>query len=500
MLNKYPIEGFITEILFVLLISATALLFYFYQYDNGIAFCILVLFIKGLIFVINDGIGRNITILSFFITYFTFLLSRIIFPLFFNTDKLALQLGETTFNHEIDLFVNFALFVSLLFVYIGYRLVRKTENNNMTSNVKRYYEYKSVIRVQNFTKNASIFFSIFSILGVIDQIRYVFSHGYMNFYLNYQTAIPYPIIFLGTFFEYFAMFYLATMPSKKEAMPIILLYLFVNIMSLGMGQRGSAVLSIIFIISYFFIRNNTNPGPKPWIGRKGIISIALSIPILITILFFTAYVRTEKEVDPDETANILVSFFYQQGVSVNVLGYANKFYDILPDGKLYSAGKVIDFFVHNSISQILFDTEPVKPQTMEHALNDHTLHAALTYYGSPSLYFSGGGYGGCYVADLWVDFGFLGIIIGSLIYGLVLAKIRKWCGSSFWKTSLGLMMYTKILFAPRANFIDFVYVFVPFTAVIAFAVIFIVKNMPIENHEQYSDFSNSKAIGCKANS
>ena len=30
--------------------------------------------------------------------------------------------------------------------------------------------------------------------------------------------------------------------------------------------------------------------------------------------------------------------------------------------------------------------------------------------------------------------------------------------------------------APRANFIDFIYVFVPFTAIISYAIIFCVKN------------------------
>ena len=158
-----------------------------------------------------------------------------------------------------------------------------------------------------------------------------------------------------------------------------------------------------------------------------------------------SYVRAEKDVDIDDSANLAIGFFYQQGVSVNVLGYAKEFENILPEGKIYSAGKVVDFFNHNTISQLFFNTEPVKPQTTEHALNDHTLHATLTYLGSPSLYFSGGGYGGCYIADLWVDFGLFGVIVGSLIYGICLANIRKWCRKSFWGAAVGLMMYLSLI-------------------------------------------------------
>lgn len=62
---------------------------------------------------------------------------------------------------------------------------------------------------------------------------------------------------------------------------------------------------------------------------------------------------------------------------------------------------------HNIISQKLFGTGPVKPQTVEHAMKDHTLHATLTYMGSPNLYLAGGGYGGSFIADLWADMGFL---------------------------------------------------------------------------------------------
>lgn len=97
--------------------------------------------------------------------------------------------------------------------------------------------------------------------------------------------------------------------------------------------------------------------------------------------------------------------------------------------------------------------------------------------GSPNLYLAGGGYGGSFIADLWADMGFFGIILGGLIYGICLAIIIKWCSLSFWKASVGLMMYSNIIYAPRSNYIDFIYyVFVSFTAIIVFAFIYCVKN------------------------
>ena len=203
------------------------------------------------------------------LAYFTFLLTRIIFPLFFNTDQLALDLGETVFKTEINVYVNLALYIALLSVYLGYRL-SFTANNKSKESVIPFYESMSVRRVRKISKYAAILFSLFAFLSVIDQVRYVLTYGYLDFYLNYKSSIPYIFVFLGTFFDYFVMFFLATMPSKKEARWIIIIYLLVNITSIGMGQRGGAVLSIIFVISYFFIRNRINPGRKPWIGKGGL--------------------------------------------------------------------------------------------------------------------------------------------------------------------------------------------------------------------------------------
>ena len=486
LLNRKISPSNIGEMFFLILLTAVSIFGYLLNSESVIAYCVLFLLVRCVVYGVRGELNYNITFLAFLLAYFTFLLTRIIFPLFFNTDQLALDLGETVFKTEINVFVNLALYIALLSVYLGYRL-SFTANNKSKESVIPFYESMSVRRVRKISKYAAILFSLFAFLSVIDQVRYVLTYGYLDFYLNYKSSIPYIFVFLGTFFDYFVMFFLATMPSKKEARWIIIIYLLVNITSIGMGQRGGAVLSIIFVISYFFIRNRINPGRKPWIGKRGIVTLVLLIPVLISFLFLVSFIRSDREYDGNGSTNLIVNFFYQQGVSVNVLGYAKKFDNILPDGKLYSAGKIIDFVNHNAISQVLFDTDPVKPQTVEHAMDDHTLHATLTYLGSPNLYFSGGGYGGCYIADLWVDFGFIGIVVGSLIFGVCLANIRKWCSQSFWKASVGLLMYTNIIFAPRSNFIDFIYVFIPITAIIVFTIVFFIKNkIVIKNGRQNS--------------
>lgn len=50
-----------------------------------------------------------------------------------------------------------------------------------------------------------------------------------------------------------------------------------------------------------------------------------------------------------------MNFFYAQGVSANLIGYAQTLAPQLPEGKLYTIGRLNDFINNNSITQALFD-------------------------------------------------------------------------------------------------------------------------------------------------
>lgn len=107
---------------------------------------------------------------------------------------------------------------------------------------------------------------------------------------------------------------MATMPSKKDSKYVIILYLVVNLLSLSSGQRGGAVLAVIFLVTYFFIRNRVNPGEKPWITKRGIIILSALIPIFVSILFMIAFIRSDKDVDYKDSSNLVVSFFISRAL------------------------------------------------------------------------------------------------------------------------------------------------------------------------------------------
>ena len=86
---------------------------------------------------------------------------------------------------------------------------------------------------------------------------------------------------------------------------------------------------------------------------------------------------------------------------------------------------MIDYVKFNPISEKLFAvTEPVA-YTEEYAMTMHSYAHTISYFIFPDQYLLGHGKGSSYIAEVYLDFGYLGIIICNFIYGIFLAGIYK---------------------------------------------------------------------------
>lgn len=428
------------------------------------------------------NINSHITLFVFMIAFFTFLMGRLILPLFYDVSELVYDNGGYDFSMKTNIHMYLSVYLALLFVPIGYATYFKSPrplSQNMVLDDNLNFIRKRFRLI--------IYFSApFAFLLVLEKIYFVFSEGYSALYIDYQSRLPYVITVLGAFFSLSFYIFMATLPSKREALYPILMYLSLAVLSLGTGQRGSFILSILFVIMYFFMRNTIIPG-ETWIGRKSIIILLLSIPLFLIFLFAFAYIRVEEELgDSKMTTNILVSFIGQQGVSVEVIGFGYDFENMFPKGRCYLLGDVIDYFRHNIFSQYLFGAEPVEGQTVKRALEDNSFDATLTYLSKPDLYLDGGGLGGCYIAEAYKDLGYIGICIVSFIYGAILSIIPQWCRKNVIYGAVGLIMFNQIVFAPRAHAIKFVLVFISMVTFLLFFYLYILKKSSCKNikHEK----------------
>lgn len=438
------------------IVTALSLVFgalsYFFQIRFALVIILMLLWGYCLLYSIKK-INERVVLFSFLVTFFTFLLSRLfittLFP-FFQSDYTLGATSRMLYSSEAELFIYFSLIVSLAGFSVGYL---SSKNNKSKLNRRENPLYIKTVRL--ISRKLTYLFFLFTLIVTIEKIRYIWTNGYVDFYLTYRETLPHIFYTLSFAYKFAFFIFLSSMPSRREAKPLILLYIFEACVSLLTGQRGAFLTPILFMVIYFFIRSSMSP-EDPWIGRKGKLALFISLPVICVGMFLVMLIRGDNEVGNDNFFTLFLNFFYQLGGSENIIGYSYDFKSKIPDGQWYSLGPVLRFVQDNPIASLLGLGEAFQSQSVEMATRGHELGSFLTYNTDEYRYISGGNIASSYVAELWLDFGFFGVIVGNYIYGRIMGSVNMLFCSNIWITTLVLVMMNRILTAPRASFMFFV--------------------------------------------
>ena len=217
---------------------------------------LLLLFCYVVFFSIRQ-INKHITLLVFTVAFFTFLMGRMILPIFYDTSNLVYDIGSANFSKETISHMDLSLFLSLLFVYIGYKSVFRDKYFERKPSYRDDYD---VQYVRNISKKILYLTFPVALILTLEKVYQVFTMGYVAMYIDSQSSSPYLVTLIGGWFYHAFFIYLATLPSKKEAKIPLSFYVIISILSLGTGQRGSFVLGLLFVIMYLFLRNSLQTG------------------------------------------------------------------------------------------------------------------------------------------------------------------------------------------------------------------------------------------------
>ena len=279
-------------------------------------------------------------------------------------------------------------------------------------------------------------------------------------YISYSSRIPWYVRQIGYFAPTAFYVFLATLPEKKDAKVPIMLYILYAFLSLGTGRRVNFITSLLIIFAYAMCRNKIRPGEKPWIGKKGIWAICLCVPILMGAMYLFEYIRSNNYVGQANDYSPIVGFFVRQGTSVNAVKYAELYKNNLDSEAHYSLYNILRW-LQNSPFNSLFNLDldfSFGNQSLSTALHGTYLADFVSYYANSYGYAIGTGYGSCYFEELYIDYGYIGVFIGNIIYGLtfrVLSQIIS-DGKNVWKIAVGLFMLNSLFQAPRSTFDAFV--------------------------------------------
>ena len=150
----------------------------------------------------------------------------------------------------------------------------------------------------------------------------------------------------------------------------------------------------------------------------------------------------------------LVGFFVQQGFSYGLIPNVIDNKEHLPKGNTsYTFGPVINMIKYSTVCQVIGIGEK-EPTFEEIPLKGNNLGATITWLSEPNYYMKGGGYGTQYIAELYADFGLIGVIVGSLFLGVVISKMTFFYYRNWIVRSMLCSVIVTVLSMPRDFFLS----------------------------------------------
>lgn len=434
------IMKFIQENKLSIIIYITSLVLYFL----GLFFCnyniaLLSIIIVFLFNIIDSFINKKegyLYYIFFHLFLFLFILSRPIISML----KKENWWYFSSYSINVVLFVLLITFISLNF---GYCISKKT--NTFSDNK---------LSIQHMEKLKKIFFvisfitiSMSLIQGIIKYLH--FRNNYVSIYTGEIANVPIIISILASLAIFFLTFYLSLLPSKKYTLVILLYYLISGIPEFLIGGRNSLMIKALFCFIYFILRNYMNSKEK-WISKKEKLLIIISIPILMIGLGVMNYTRSDESIPSMSPIGITVDFLYKQGTTFDTICQTIEYRSQLRDDNYinYTFGEPIDFILHNSFSNYFFNTIDLGDgNNINNGTISNNLAHRISYLVLGDSYLSGHGRGTSYLSELYLDFGYLGIIVFNILLGLFFSKIDFIfnCGTVSRYILLNILMYLYLI-------------------------------------------------------
>ena len=390
-------------------------------------------------------LSSNIFFLGFLLSFFIFLMSGDIVADLFG-EYYYIRFGKEAVRHSW-----IAILISLIFLYVGYITKSKTTKIRLKSSSGSLNVYK----IQNAAK--ILFYLTYCILlfNTIDKILFVRRYGYVAYYSSYSPLLPSIIAEFGDFTPILLCVYLATFPIKKDAKIPIFVYFIYAALALLIGARGELIYNAVFLIGYMFYRNKHDANGEVWLTKKAIILLSISIPFILVFLFLYGYIRLGQDVVYNSFGETLVNFFVNIGSSSTIIKYGYEYKDAIKTFKFYSLGDTINYFKYGKLFNLFNLNDIPSIHSAQFALEGHSLDAFLSYQFMKTQYLNGEGAGSSFVAVLFADFGYIGIAIGSFIYGMIFKSLSNLNSKSWLSTSIKLFFFLLLIKAPRGSYDSF---------------------------------------------
>ena len=275
----------------------------------------------------------------------------------------------------------------------------------------------------------------------VDKILFRQIYTLQAYYANYNTSSSLPgiVVKISDCHLIALCMFLATKPSKKEAKVPLVIFLIASALTILYGVRHVVLLNIMFLVIYFVLRNGD--GDEVWLPRRtAIIGIVLSPVAMVLMQAFDVFRRSIAfnifDIRDLFSFSLVRDFFVSQSVSSNILPNAITHMSQLGGQPVpYTFGTIYTYLRQNMIVRFFTGAAAFSSNSVEAAMSSGNLGARLAYYMYRETFLTGTGMGGSYVADLFVDFSYVGVFVGGLIACMIINKLSKSTRADCPKTS-----------------------------------------------------------------
>lgn len=391
-----------------------------------------------------ENIKKRSMLVAFLISFFVFLLGRDISQQYFDYQREFFDV-DTQFHA----FLSYVL--SLLTIGICYPVFEKKETNKQV--LLENLQQDDLIK--KLSLRLYIVSWLFAVASKVMVGLFVAERGFTDYYTDYSVYLSGNLpLYIMSKIELMMpaswAIYLATLPTKAEMKKPLYMYLFYMLVSLGTGQRSVAILGGLFLFIYFMFRDGIQ-SPDRWINKRMIGGGLLSLPFVAFFVSFYNIWREKGNLEELSFTQGIVEFFYNQGVTTNVVKRAFMNADFIPP-QIYTLE-----FLHSGIFAFILDIHVYHGNTIDHALYGGSFTHALGYVVMGAAYLAGRGTGSSYIAELFYDFDYIGVILGNVLYAYFLARMISFSTKdTVFYRSIRFMIITELLWAPRGSFTGFI--------------------------------------------
>lgn len=459
---RISIEKFnsITALFISFIITSIFTIFFGEKKFNINFFLVLVIWLAMVLYYLQD-IKKNSALLLFLLSFFVLLIGREFVFAYSGVTRYYL------YGEDIDNKTYIILYISLICLFIGSKLASSVDFG--VNNVKLKYgsNYNKLIKYIFFITTVS------TVLWNIIKFRAISKIGYVKSFSQGLNLSGGPLMYLANFSFMSFCLYLSLMEDKGKTFRAIYFYMVTLITSLLTGGRATFILGCVVVAIYIFIRQKNEGG---WISKRFVWIGILLTPFLLVFLLVFDDIRSKNDVEIKD--NALVSFLDQQGGSVNNIKRVMYWEDELLDMKLVSFNSTKSQLTENFLVRNIFDVKVNNNNSVKKALEGNSLAHRLSYYNYGNLYLQGRGTGSSYIAEVYFDFGIVGVMLANVLYGFLLYKISNIDKKGF-KTAILLFISAYIIYAPRDSFDAFISNLLPIYIIAGILFIFAITNTKI---------------------